>query len=248
MQNDLCTGYAYFEASGIEALKKVNKAVPVRQGFLRLYRGEFSKEDLLQKTNEGLRSAALRLLGMEKLSACAMEMGINLQQSNMEAIAEFHQKGIYYKFWDSSGSHAFVLTPFVSLTFDMEVALRASASALETKEGMESGLYVCENGDFTPEFYTYFDKEIQKGRLPRVSIVDIPNEKVTVLQKVKETKLEELGNQIVVNTLSQYAERELIAISIDRKYVKGAILFSGNPYRPKESDSWKVLIRETGQK
>jgi len=84
-------------------------------------------------------SQAKEILGDELIGEIAKTQGIDISSLQIEELAKYHQKGAYENIWKKGITHTITLTPFISLTSDIELSFRAAVNSIEIGERHRNG-------------------------------------------------------------------------------------------------------------
>jgi len=226
-----------------KAISDLNLELPVESDKTRLLRGEFIKADipkLLEKISRHcMVSRAKEILGDELIGEIEKTQGIDISSLQIEELARYHQKGAYENIWKKGISHTITLTPFISLTSDIEMAFKAAVNSIEIEKGIEMGLYTNEDGTPNEQFYQKVEEYVSKGYKSVIYIIDVPNSAIKEIEQISNYKISEIKGLVIKNSKNGYEENEYITLSIDPGLIKGVIVFTGNPYDLKEGDAWE---------
>jgi len=226
-----------------KAISDLNRELPVESDKTRLLRGEFIKADipqLLEKiSRQCMVSRAKEILGDELIGEIEKTQGIDISSLQIEELARYHQKGAYENIWKNGISHTITLTPFISLTSNIETAFNAAVNSIEIRKGIEMGVYTNEDGTPNEQFYQKVDEYVSKGYKSVIYIIDVPNSAIKEIEQISNYKISEIKGLVIKNSKNGYGENEYITLAIDPGLIKGVIVFTGRPYDPKEGDAWK---------
>jgi len=238
-------GIAITYALGRIALSAINSELPVDENKTRFFRGEFARFDInemLKKLiNSGIVSQATEILGERLQDLVREEHGIDISSSSISELAKYHQKGVYTNIWKNGAMHTITITPFTSLTSNIEVAMKSAVNLLEMKAGIEMGLYVNDDGTYSSAFFQKIKDRISVGFAPIIYVIDAPSSAITDVQSVRSMRISETDGLVIKNSMNEYNEEEYITLSIHPSLIKGVMAFTGNPYEPRKEDYWQFF-------